>query len=295
MKVLSYGSLNLDKVYEMDHFIRPKETVSALSFSQGFGGKGLNQSIALAKAGVEVYHAGKIGFDGDSFVTYLNEYGVDTRYLLKDESKPTGHAIIQVCHGENCIIIDGGANQAITKEDIDNTLEHFEKADVLLIQNEISTLGYLIQKAHEKRMKIAFNTAPMDEKIFTYPLDLVDIFIVNEVEAKGLAKSESCEYMDIVKDLQEKYPTQEVIFTCGKDGAYYVNGNTCLHEPARMVKAIDTTAAGDTFTGFFLASYLQGKNPQECLKIATIASSITVQGEGAAKSIPTIEQVVNNL
>lgn len=295
MKVLSYGSLNYDNVYEMDHFIEPKETSSALSYSRGFGGKGLNQSIALAKAGTKVYHAGKVGFDGDAFIQYLQKYNVNTDYLLKDDSIPTGHAIIQVCHGENCIIINGGANQAIQNEEIDKTLENFGKGDILLIQNEISSLSYLVEKAHEKGLKIAFNTAPMDEKIFTYPLDLVDIFIVNEVEAKGLAKCSSTNYEEIIYALKEKYPSQSIVFTCGSDGAYYLEKDITIHEPARMVKAVDTTAAGDTFTGFFLASLLQGKNPQDCLKIATIASSKTVQHEGAAQSIPTIAEVLQEL
>lgn len=291
MKVLSYGSLNYDNVYEMEHFVEPKETISAISYSRGFGGKGLNQSIALAKAGTEVYHAGKVGFDGDSFIEYLKEYGVDTRYLIKDDTLPTGHAIIQVCHGENCIIINGGANQAVSEKDIDETLTHFEEGDLLLIQNEISSLAYLITEAHKKGMKIAFNTAPMDEKIFTYPLDLVDIFVVNEVEGRGLAGTDEKTYDGILNALRSKYPSQQIVFTCGGDGAYYLHGEILLHEPACMVKAIDTTAAGDTFTGFFLAMLLQGKDVQDCLKIATKASSITVQGEGAAKSIPTIKQV----
>ena len=169
MKVLSFGSLNFDHVYQMDHFVMPKETTSSLSYSRGFGGKGLNQSIALAKSGLDVYHAGRVGFDGQPFIDYLQEYGVKVDYLKKDEEAATGHAIIQVSHSENCIILYGGANQLIDEAQIDEVLTHFEKGDLLLIQNEISSLTYLITKAHEKGLRIAFNTAPMDEKIFGYP------------------------------------------------------------------------------------------------------------------------------
>ena len=218
MKVLNFGSLNFDNVYEVDHFVKPKETLSAESFMRGFGGKGLNQSIALAKAGTEAYHAGKVGFDGDPFFTYLNEYGVNTKYLIKYENVPTGHSIIQVYNGENCIIISGGANETITEKDVDDTLEHFEKGDILLIQNEISSLSYLIEQAHKKGLKIVFNTAPMDKKVFTYPLDKVDIFVVNEVEAQGLAECESEKYEEIIEALKVKFPRQAIVFTCGKDG-----------------------------------------------------------------------------
>ena len=295
MKVLNFGSLNFDNVYEVDHFVKPKETLSAESFMRGFGGKGLNQSIALAKAGTDAYHAGKVGFDGDPFFTYLNEYGVNTKYLIKDDKVPTGHSIIQVYNGENCIIISGGANETISEKDVDDTLEHFEKGDILLIQNEISSLSYLIEQAHKKGLKIVFNTAPMDKKVFTYPLDKVDIFVVNEVEAQGLAECESEKYEDIIEALKVKFPRQAIVFTCGKDGAYYIDKDTTIFEPARVVNAIDTTAAGDTFTGFFLASLLQNRTPKECLKIATIASSKTVQKKGAAQSIPTMEEVLKEL
>lgn len=293
MKVLNYGSLNYDNIYQVDHFVKPKETLASINYDRNYGGKGLNQSIALAKAGVNVYHAGKVGYDGQAFIDYLNSYGIDTRYLIKDDNLPTGHAIIQVCNGENCIILFGGSNKAINKEDIDKTLSDFDKDDLLLIQNEISSLPYLIKKAHEKGMMIAFNVAPFDEGVFDYPLDLVDILIVNEVEGKGLAKVNSDLYKDIINGLKDKYPNKQIILTCGKDGAYYINNDLSIHELALSVKAIDTTAAGDTFTGYFLAMLLQGKDIKDCLSIATKASSITIQSLGAAQSIPNLKEVIN--
>ena len=295
MKVLSFGSLNFDHVYQMDHFVMPKETISSLSYSRGFGGKGLNQSIALAKSGLDVYHAGRVGFDGQPFIDYLQEYGVKVDYLKKDEETATGHAIIQVSHSENCIILYGGSNQLIDEAQIDEVLTHFEKGDLLLIQNEISSLTYLITKAHEKGLRIAFNTAPMDEKIFSYPLELVDIFVVNEVEGKGLANVSSDQVEDVIVGLQKAYPNKEIILTVGSQGSYYISGETVIHQEAYRVNAVDTTAAGDTFTGFYPASILRGETVSNALSIAAKASSITVTKEGAAKSIPTLEQVLESM
>jgi len=295
MKVLSFGSLNFDHVYQMDHFVMPKETTSSLSYSRGFGGKGLNQSIALAKSGLDVYHAGRVGFDGQPFIDYLKEYGVKVDYLKKDEETATGHAIIQVSHSENCIILYGGANQLIDEAQIDEVLTHFEQGDLLLIQNEISSLTYLITKAHEKGLRIAFNTAPMDEKVFSYPLDLIDIFVVNEVEGKGLANVSSNRVEDVIAGLQKAYPNKEIILTVGSLGSYYICGETVIHQEAYRVEAVDTTAAGDTFTGFYLASILRGEEVNTALRIAAKASSITVTKEGAAKSIPTLEQVLESM
>ena len=291
MKVLSFGSLNYDHVYEVPHFTEPKETQSSLSYQRNFGGKGLNQSIAMAKAGLDVYHAGRVGNDGQDFIDYLNEYGVKTDYLLKDNSIATGHAIIEICEGQNRIILHGGANQAIDETQIDEVLTHFEKGDVLLIQNEISNLSYLITKANEKGMMIVFNTAPMNEKVFTYPLKLVDIFVVNEVEAAGLAKINSKDEKEIIPALAKAYPDKKIVLTVGERGSYYINGEELKHQDAFMVKAVDTTAAGDTFTGFFLASMLKDENVEKALELGSKASSMTVQKQGAAKSIPTLEEL----
>ncbi len=292
MKVLSFGSLNYDHVYQVDHFVKPKETMSSMSYARGFGGKGLNQSIAMAKAGLDVYHAGMVGSDGQDFIDYLVQWGVKVDYLVKNNEIATGHAIIEVCNGENCIILHGGANQAIGDRQIDETLSHFEKGDVLLIQNEISDLAYLIRKAHEKDMKIVFNTAPMNDLVFTYPLDLVDIFVVNEVEGAGLAGIESEDYEEIIKALQKKFKDTVVVMTVGGNGSYYIYNDEVIHQDAFKVKAVDTTAAGDTFTGFFLASYLKDNDVKKALELASKASSITVQGHGAAQSIPSIKDLI---
>lgn len=289
MRVLNFGSLNYDHVYKMDHFVQPKETALSLAYNRGFGGKGLNQSIALAKAGVEVCHAGRVGRDGQDFIEYLNNYGVDTTYLVKDDSLATGHAIIEVCQGENRIILHGGANQEVSREQIDETLKSFAPGDILLIQNEISNMSYLITRAHDLGLKIVFNTAPMNEEVFSYPLALVDTFVVNEVEGAGLINCQSDKIEDVIAGL--KGLGKEIILTVGSQGSYYICGEEVIYQPAFKVSPVDTTAAGDTFTGYYLAGLIMGRSIQDSLALAAKAASITVTGEGAARSIPLLKDV----
>ena len=152
-------------------------------------------------------------------------------------------------------------------------------------------MKYLIDAAHEKGMTIAFNTAPMNEKVFTYPLDKVDIFIVNEVEAAGLAGIDSKDSEEIISALKERFPDKKIVLTLGELGSCYINGEQFFRQGIYKVKVVDTTAAGDTFTGFFLASYLKDRIIEKALDLAARASSITVQGKGAAQSIPDITEL----
>ena len=292
MKVLNFGSLNYDHVYEVEHFVKPKETLSSMSYSRGFGGKGINQSIALKKAGIDIFHAGRVGYDGDDFVDYLQEFGINTTYLYEEKNYPTGHAIIELCNGENRILLHGGANHLIDEKQIDEVLQYFEVGDVLLIQNEISNISYLINKAHEIGMYIIFNTAPMDVKVFTYPLDLVNMFIVNEIEGAGLAGIDSQDHQEIINALSNKYPNKEIVLTVGGDGSYFIHGNNVVYQKAYNTTVVDTTAAGDTFVGYFLASYLVDKDVIKALDLAAKASSITVSRKGAANAIPNIEELI---
>ena len=185
MKILNFGSLNIDYVYNVDHFVQKGETISSSQMNIFSGGKGLNQSVALGRAGAKVFHAGRIGKDGEFLVEQLKEAGVNTDLVVVDEDCSTGHAIIQNdAEGDNCILLYGGANQRITKEQIDAALEQFDAGDYLVLQNEISNLPYLMEKAAEKQMKIVLNPSPMDEKIKALPLDKVTLFFVNEIEAE---------------------------------------------------------------------------------------------------------------
>ena len=187
MKVLNFGSLNIDYVYQMAHFIRPGETAPCKTLTAGCGGKGLNQSIALAKAGTEVYHAGLYGAEAQFLLDKMQTAGVDTSLLRLGEGA-NGHAIIQVDeNGQNCIILYGGTNRQITEAYVDEVLAHFEAGDVLVLQNEINCMPYIMQKAHEKGLRIAFNAAPYGAEVLSYPLETVTWLIVNEVEGAGIS------------------------------------------------------------------------------------------------------------
>ncbi len=187
MKILNFGSLNIDYTYDVDHFVRGGETLSSKALHLFPGGKGLNQSIAASRSGADVWHAGAVGkSDGEFLIKQLNEAGVNTDYVKRLEV-PSGHAIIQrQPDGGNCILLFGGSNQEITRRMADEVLEHFGKGDYLLLQNEISEVGYIMKRAAEKGMRIVLNPSPMDEKIGKLPLENVDYFLLNEVEAESL-------------------------------------------------------------------------------------------------------------
>ena len=289
MKILVFGSTNLDHTYHLDHIARPKETMAADSYEVNAGGKGLNQAIALAKTGIKVYLASIVGRDGGFLLDTLKEYGVDTSYL-KQEDIPNGHAIIQIDkNGENSIIINGGSNRCITPEYADSVLKDFSEGDYLVLQNEISSLEYIINKAHEKGMVILMNPSPCDESLKKLPLEKVSYLFINEVEGAFLSGHEKPQ--EILDALKNIYPATKVILTLGADGAMYRDDNECRRINSRKVKAVDTVGAGDTFQGYFTYGLAQGFSPRRCLELATAASSSTVTRHGAAKSIPTLAEV----
>lgn len=295
MRVLSFGSLNIDYVYKVDHFVNKGETLSSKSLQVFTGGKGLNQSIALAKAGVEVYHAGMIGEDGKMLLEALDEAGVQTEYVKVQSRVRTGNAIIQNdLQGDNCILLYGGANQQIEETYIDEVLEQFGSKDWLLIQNEINNLPYLVSQAKEKGMRIILNPSPMNEKIAELPLDKVDYFILNEVEAQQLLEKELQDDRDgkvLAEEIKTAFPDTTIVLTQGEKGSVYYDGEQCISQEIFKVKTVDTTAAGDTFTGYFVGGILNGDSPEEAMRVAAKASAIAVTRPGAAPSIPTKEEV----
>jgi len=284
MRILNFGSLNIDYVYAVDHFVSAGETIGSYGMDRNVGGKGLNQSVAFAKAGATVYHAGCVGSEGGFLTDYLNKVGVNTD-LVKVTDVPTGNAVIQVDKtGQNCILLYGGANQAVTEEMVDEVLSQLEKGDMVVLQNEISQVGYIIQRANALGLITVLNPSPITEALLSYPLSLVDWFILNEIEGRELTGK--TEPADIMAGMREKYPSARVVLTLGKDGAMYFDAETSVSVPAGKGKPVDTTAAGDTFTGYFFTAIGNGKTPEEALRIATRASDITVTRKGAAESIP---------
>lgn len=295
MKILNLGSLNIDRTYTVRNFVQPKETISALHYEEFCGGKGLNQSVALARAGAEVYHAGAVGTDGFILYDMLETSGVHVKYLKRLDGA-SGHAVIQVDEsGQNNIIICGGTNRRIEKDYIDEVIAEFEEGDMLVLQNEISNVPYAMEAAKKKGMKIAYNPAPMNEDVFECNLSLVDYFIVNEVEGRLLAGIESDKPEDIMGALKEKYPDAAFVLTLGENGSYYFDKNETHYQSIYKVDVVDTTGAGDTFTGFFLASIAKGFDIPRALRKASAASAIGVGRKGAAQSIPNSNETVNFL
>ncbi len=248
--------------------------------------------MALGRAGVNVYHAGCIGEDGRFMVELLNEAGVDTRFVKVLTDSPSGHTVIQNDkEGDNCILLYGGANIRVTKEQVDETLKEFDAGDYLVLQNEISELPYIIEKAHEKGMVIVLNPAPMNENIQRLELSYVDYFILNEIEAAQLTARSSDitrqpDEEELVNALRKEFPSAKTVLTLGAAGSVYIDDKETIRQGIYEVKPVDTTAAGDTFTGYFLAGMTEGKPVKEALDMAAKASSITVTRPGAAPSIP---------
>ena len=290
MRVLNIGSLNVDYVYTVDHIILPGETEATFSRNIFLGGKGMNQSCALAKAGVEVYHGGLIGEDGRMFLDACKEYGVRSDFIRIVDG-PSGHTIIQIDkNAQNSILLFGGANQKLTKEFIDEVLSHFTSDDILLLQNEVNELPYIVDKAFEKGMQIALNPSPFNEKLDAVDMQKIGIFLLNEVEGFQLTGQQEPEA--ILAELRQKFPLARIVLTLGKDGAIYADGEQQVFQPIFPVKAVDTTAAGDTFTGYFLAGLAEGLPMAEVLRRSAKASSIAVTRPGAVPSIPTRQEVL---
>ncbi|MCF0150338.1 MAG: ribokinase [Firmicutes bacterium] len=289
MKVLNIGSMNLDHVYSVDHIIQPGETEATGQVTLYLGGKGMNQSCALAKAGVEVYQGGMIGDDGQPFLEACNEYGVHSDFIETVDDK-TGHTIIQIDkHAQNSILLYGGANQRLTEAYVDSVLSHFEAKDILLLQNEVNLLPYIVDKAYEKGMQIALNPSPFNEKLDGVDMNKISIFLLNEVEGKqltGFTDSQS-----ILSEMRSRFPHARIVLTLGVDGAIYSDEEHQYFQPSFPVKAVDTTAAGDTFTGYFLAGLAEGLGISQILKMAAKASAIAVTRAGAVPSIPYRSEV----
>ena len=293
MKILNFGSINLDYVYSVDHFVRPGETLSSSHMDVFSGGKGLNQSIAIARSGAKVYHAGAVGVsDGEPLLKILSENNVNIDFVEKIDTSSTGHAIIQVDdNGENSILLFGGTNQLISKKKVDDTLSHFQKGDLLILQNEISNLKYIIDQAYEKEMIIVLNPSPMNDIINSISLYKVSYFILNEIEAADICQINS-KNADLSEVLNKKYPEARIILTLGENGVLYIDKESKIQKSIFKVPVIDTTAAGDTFTGYFIGQIANGESIENSLKIASMAAAISVSRKGAEPSIPTIDEVL---
>ncbi|MCQ2458185.1 MAG: ribokinase [Clostridia bacterium] len=289
MKALVFGSMNIDCVYQQDHIVCPGETLSSLSFARNAGGKGLNQAIALAKAGMETWFAGNIGEDGLFLKALLEQNGIRTDMIRIGET-PTGCAIIQVDkNGQNAIVLYGGANQTVTEEQIRETLANFGPGDLLLMQNEINLGRELLAAARAAGITVAVNPSPISPELTRWPLETADWLILNEIEGAALGTEGTPVVM--YEALEKKYPDTRIVLTLGEDGSMARDGDHLVRQASVRVPVVDTTAAGDTFTGFFLHAVMNGTDITSALNRAARAAAITVSRPGAGASIPTRDEV----
>jgi ribokinase len=289
MAIINFGSVNIDHVYQVDHFVQPGETIASTSYHCLLGGKGANQSVALAKASSDVRHVGKINESDTRFKQALIKQGVNCKYLACTET-PSGHAIIQVTpSGENAIVLFGGANQELDGKDVMEALDDTKPSDWVLTQNETSAIDHVLNQAKEKGLKVAFNPAPMTESVKHLPHDCIDLLIVNKVEAEEISGRQDLDKMEAY--FRQDWPDTEVLITLGKAGVRMLKKDRTIDVPAFEVEAVDTTAAGDTFIGFFLSAYANHSEASSALRRACAASALAVMQMGAAQSIPNEEQV----
>lgn len=312
MSILCFGSANIDDTYRVPHMVGRGETLAATSVARRAGGKGLNQAIALARAAagrLDVAFAGCVGGDGAFLLGELADVGVDVTRVEVLEDERTGLAVIQNDDaGDNCIILYGGANRAVTSEMVARSLAFYGPGDMVVLQNEVNLVDEVIERAAERGMQVALNPSPFDASIMGLPLDKVDYLLVNEIEAvqllealgdvegdgdKGSFPDGADGWLPAARALGERFASACVVMTLGAQGAYLIEGGRCTHVPARPCKAVDTTAAGDTFTGYFLTGIALGEDSIEAMAAASRASAISVCRPGAAVSIPTAEEVAS--
>ncbi|ANF58242.1 ribokinase [Halotalea alkalilenta] len=295
--IYNFGSVNVDNVYRVPHLVRPGETLASTHYVQVLGGKGANQSLAAARAGAKVEHLGAIGAADGWILALLDSAGIGTRHLATLDDIPSGHTVIQVDdQAENSIVLFPGANRAVPNEHLEAAITAAQPGDWLLAQNECGDLSRVIELALAKRLRIALNPAPMEAMIAGLPLERIDMLFVNRGEAQMLLAAlgdqvEEHDHQRMLDLLAARYPGLELVLTLGGDGVRYANGELRLARPAFLVEARDTTAAGDTFVGYFLAARQQGERPEAALALASAASALCVQREGASSSIPERDEV----
>lgn len=289
MKILCIGSFNKDLVYGVDHIAVGGETILSQSLHKYWGGKGLNQAVALARSFDEVYMAGRINSEDESLRAFMAENNLHDDYLAYSE-QPTGHAVIYVDKkGQNSITVFGGANQDLTDEYVNSTLAHFNAGDIVLVQNETNALDTILRTAHARGLRIAMNPSPFADTLLALPLEYVDIFLINEIEGKQITgEDRPCK---ILASMKKKFPKAQVVLTMGKEGAVYATPNDIYRHGIYNVPVVDTTAAGDTFTGYFLSGIARQLPPEMVLEQASKASSIAVSRAGATVSIPYLAEV----
>lgn len=285
MTIFNLGSVNIDLVFKVPHIATPGETVMSHAMSRGLGGKGANTSVALARAGADVRHYGAIGVDGADMVERLERFGVDCSAVRRLETE-TGQAVIQVDEaGENAITLLRGANWQMPENIIDDIIGSAVSGDWLVLQNETAHVPLAAERCSEAGLRVAYAAAPFDADATGAVLPFCDLLALNHIEAAQLCEATG-------REVENLGPAMTLV-THGADGAWlYRTESAPIFQPsAKATEVVDTTAAGDTFLGFFLGRLDRGDSIERALSVASQASAIGVSRPGASDSIPTIEEV----
>jgi ribokinase len=291
-KIIVVGSCNTDMVIKADRLPIPGETVIGGTFLMNAGGKGANQAVAAARQGGKITFISKTGNDvfGKQSVELYNSEGINTDYIFSDPKNPSGVALIMVdSHGENCIAVASGANGSLTPADIVKAKDELESADFLLMQLEIpiETVEYAAELASKKGIQVILNPAParaLSDKL----LKCLYLVTPNETEAEILSGIKVFDW-DSAKqaaDVISVKGVENVVITMGSMGAFIKEKNQYYIVEATKVTAVDTTAAGDCFSGTLCVGLSEGKTILEAVKTASKVSAITVTRMGAQSSIP---------
>lgn len=285
MAIYNLGSINVDLLYQVPHLPGPGETLAATGFHRGLGGKGANMSVAAARGAAHVVHIGAVGSDGRWALDLLTEYGVDTRHIIV-AAEVTGHAVILLDKaGENTIVINPGANHALTKDQIGLALAEASPKDILLIQNETNQQVYCARTGSDLGLRVVYAAAPFEAASVKEVLPFLDMLILNLVEADQLQKA--------LGKGPDALGVANVIVTLGAEGCRWFHAETGQVKdfPALPVTPVDTTGAGDTFTGYLLAGLDRGMPMEQAIGLATKAAALMVTRVGTADVIPDLLEV----
>lgn len=279
MTIWNLGSINIDHVYRVPHLPGPGETLSALGYAQGLGGKGANQSVAAARAGARCHHIGAVGPGADWVLAELAGYGVDLTHVTQ-QAEPTGHAIITVDAGaENSIVLYPGANRVLTGAMVTAALAGAAPSDTLLLQNETSAQAEAAALAAARGLRVIYSAAPFDLAAVQAVLPHVGLLVMNEGEAAELRAGLGA------------LPGCDCLITQGARGAEWLSGAGDLRLPAFRVTPVDTTGAGDTFIGTLVAGLDLGLDRAAAMRRAMAAAALQVTRPGAAQAIPLAAEV----
>lgn len=283
MTIWNLGSINADHVYAVPHVPAPGETLAATSLVYGLGGKGANMSVACARAGADVRHLGAVGADGAWMRERLAGYGVGTQGVLTLDGA-SGHAVIALgADAENAIIVFPGANRRIPEAHVEATLGGAAPGDWFLTQNETSSQAEAAALARARGLKVAYAAAPFDAEAVRAMLPRTDLLLLNKVEAAQLSA--------VTGQAAGALGVADVVVTLGAEGCLWLHGGREERFPALRVTPVDTTGAGDAFTGYLLAGLDRGEAMPEAIALATRAAALKVTRRGAADAIPARAEV----